>query len=89
MQAEITYTRDTGEKLVNETFGPNNIHRKTTGAEDRRRVEIGDGRQASLHAALAPRLGPGGHPDVPDVAGTTVEPGVGPPPDHDAGADPR
>lgn len=48
MQAEIIYTRDTGEKLVNETFGPNNIHRKTTGAEDRRRVEIGDGRRESL-----------------------------------------
>ena len=48
MQAEIVYTRDTGEKLVNETFGPNNIHRKTTGAEDRRRVEIRDGRQESL-----------------------------------------
>jgi hypothetical protein len=48
MQAEIIYTRDTGEKLVNETFGPNNIHRKTTGAEDRRRVEIRDGRQESL-----------------------------------------
>jgi hypothetical protein len=48
MQAEIVYTRDTGEKLVNETFGPNNIHRKTSGAEDRRRVDIRDGRQASL-----------------------------------------
>ncbi|HEX7053424.1 MAG TPA: CmcJ/NvfI family oxidoreductase [Burkholderiales bacterium] len=44
MQAEIVYTRDTGEKLVNETFGPNNIRRRTTGAEDRRRVEIRDGR---------------------------------------------
>ena len=44
MQAEIVYTRDTGEKLVNETFGPNNIHRRTTGAEDRRRVDIRDGR---------------------------------------------
>jgi hypothetical protein len=48
VQAEIVYTRDTGEKLVNETFGPNNIHRKTTGAEDRRHVEIRDGRQESL-----------------------------------------
>ncbi len=46
MQAEIVYTRDSGEKLVNETFGPNNIHRRTTGAEDRRRVEIRDGRAA-------------------------------------------
>ena len=46
MQAEIVYTRDTGEKLVNETFGPNNIHRRSTGAEDRRRVEIRDARRA-------------------------------------------
>ena len=44
MQAEIVYTRDTGEKLVNETFGPNNIRRRTTGAQDRRAVEIRDGR---------------------------------------------
>jgi hypothetical protein len=44
VQAEIVYTRDTGEKLVNETFGPNNIHRRTVGSEDRHRVEIRDGR---------------------------------------------
>jgi hypothetical protein len=44
MQAEITYTRDTGEKLVNETFGPNNIRRRSSGTEERRRVEIGNGR---------------------------------------------
>ena len=46
MQAEITYTRDTGEKLVNETFGPNNIRRRTSGAEERHRVEIANGREA-------------------------------------------
>ena len=46
MQAEICYTRDTGEKLVNETFGPNNIRRRTTGAEERRLIEIRDGRAA-------------------------------------------
>ena len=46
MQAEITYTRDTGEKLVNETFGPNNIRRRTSGAEERHRVEISNGREA-------------------------------------------
>jgi hypothetical protein len=45
MHAEITYTRDTGEKLVNETFGPNNIRRRTSGSEDRHRVEIADGRR--------------------------------------------
>jgi len=46
MQAEITYTRDTGDKLVNETFGPNNIRRRTSGAEEPHRVEIADGRRA-------------------------------------------
>jgi hypothetical protein len=46
VQAEITYTKDTGEKLVNETFGPNNIRRRTSGAEQRHRVEIANGREA-------------------------------------------
>jgi hypothetical protein len=46
MQAEITYTRDTGDKLVNETFGPNNIRRRTTGAEEAHSMEIADGRRA-------------------------------------------
>ena len=48
MHAEIRYTADTGEKLVNETFGPNNIHRRTSGADDRRTVEIRDGRAEKL-----------------------------------------
>ena len=30
-EAEIPYTADTGEKLVNETFGPNNIRRRSSG----------------------------------------------------------
>jgi hypothetical protein len=46
MQADITYTRDTGEKLVNETFGPNNIRRRTSGTEEARRVDITNGREA-------------------------------------------
>ncbi|HET7366543.1 MAG TPA: CmcJ/NvfI family oxidoreductase [Burkholderiales bacterium] len=46
MHADITYTRDTGEKLVNETFGPNNIRRRTSGTEERHRVEIANGREA-------------------------------------------
>src|SRR5581483_10526240 len=45
-QAEITYTRDTGEKLVNETFGPNNIRRRTSGTEEKHLVEIANGREA-------------------------------------------
>jgi hypothetical protein len=44
MQAEITYTRDTGEKLVNETFGPNNIRRRTSGTAELHEVAISNGR---------------------------------------------
>ena len=44
MEAEITYTAATGEKLVNETFGPNNIRRRSIGTEERHRMEIRDGR---------------------------------------------
>lgn len=46
--AEIPYTVDTGEKIVNETFGPNNIRRRRTGTLDPRPMEIGDGRTADL-----------------------------------------
>lgn len=42
--AEIPYTVDTGEKLVNETFGPNNIRRRRTGTPDWRRMTIENGR---------------------------------------------
>lgn len=37
---EIPYTMDSGEKLVNETFGPNNIRRSRTGSDDRKRMTI-------------------------------------------------
>jgi len=42
--AEIPYIVNTGEKLVNETFGPNNIRRRRTGTQELRRVEIQNGR---------------------------------------------
>lgn len=42
--AELRYTVDTGEKLVNETFGPGNIRRRNTGTSEGRRVSITDGR---------------------------------------------
>jgi hypothetical protein len=42
--AEMPYTVDTGELLVNETFGPNNIHRRRTGMLDWRQMEVHDGR---------------------------------------------
>jgi hypothetical protein len=50
MQAGIPYTLDTGEKLVNETFGPNNIRRRTSGAQQLFPMEVADGRgrQTSL-----------------------------------------
>jgi len=44
VQAGIRYTVATGEKLVNETFGPNNIRRRTSGTEEIFPVEIQDGR---------------------------------------------
>ena len=48
MQASIPYTVDTGEKLVNETFGPNNIHRKTSGTQELHPMEVRDGRQGEF-----------------------------------------
>ena len=48
MQAGIPYTVDTGEKLVNETFGPNNIRRRTSGTQEIHQVEISDGRDQSF-----------------------------------------
>jgi hypothetical protein len=47
VQAGIRYTVPTGDKLVNETFGPNNIRRRTSGAEEIRAVEVADGRAAA------------------------------------------
>jgi hypothetical protein len=41
---DIPYTVDTGEKLVNETFGPNNIRRRRTGAHELKRVPVRNGR---------------------------------------------
>lgn len=42
--AEIPYTVDTGEPLVNETFGPEDIRRRRTGHHELRRVPVRDGR---------------------------------------------
>ena len=50
--AEIPYTLDTGEKLVNETFGPNNIRRRRTGAQDLRPMTVQDGREAASELSL-------------------------------------
>jgi hypothetical protein len=43
--AEIPYTLETGEKLVNETFGPNNIRRRKTGNEETRPMTVHNGRE--------------------------------------------
>ena len=48
MHAHISYTADTGEKLVNETFGPNNIRRRTSGTAELHEVVIADGRNQEL-----------------------------------------
>lgn len=41
---EIPYTIDTGEKLVNETFGPKNIRRRRTGDDDKKPMTVRNGR---------------------------------------------
>src|SRR5687768_11439910 len=44
LTADIPYVVDTGEKIVNETFGPNNIRRRRTGTQELKPMEIRDGR---------------------------------------------
>jgi len=44
LAAEIPYVVNTGEKLINETFGPNNIRRRRTGIQEMKRVNIHNGR---------------------------------------------
>jgi hypothetical protein len=40
----IPYTMDTGEKLVNETFGPNNIRQRRTGTHELKSMAVHNGR---------------------------------------------
>ena len=42
--AGIPYTADTGEKLVNETFGPNNIRRRNSGTQQLMPMAVSNGR---------------------------------------------
>jgi len=44
LHATISYALNSGEKLVNETFGPNNIRRRTSGAYEERTVAIRNAR---------------------------------------------
>src|SRR5262245_11565639 len=50
--AELTYAVDTGEKPVNETFGPGNIRRRNTGVKEQRPVQIHNGRALVSQFAL-------------------------------------
>ena len=50
--AGIPYTVNTGEKLVNETFGPNNIRRRRTGAHELHSMVIRDGRPLAGELSL-------------------------------------
>jgi hypothetical protein len=50
--AEIPYVVDNGEKLVNETFGPNNIRRRRTGTQEMHAVQLLNGREHAQELAL-------------------------------------
>lgn len=50
--AQIPYTVDTGEKLVNETYGPNNIRRRKTGAHVMQPMSVHDGRAVAAELSL-------------------------------------
>jgi hypothetical protein len=52
LSVDIPYTVDTGEKLVNETFGPNNIRRRRTGTQEFKRVTIRNGRPIADRLSL-------------------------------------
>jgi hypothetical protein len=50
--ADIPYTPDTSEKLVNETFGPNNIQRRKTGADELKPMTVRNGRPVTERLSL-------------------------------------
>lgn len=52
VSVNIPYIVDTGEKLVNETFGPNNIRRRQTGTQELKRVAVRNGRQVADQLSL-------------------------------------
>jgi hypothetical protein len=49
---DIPYTPETGEKLVNETFGPNNIRRRKTGADELKSMTVRNGRLLAKRLSL-------------------------------------
>jgi hypothetical protein len=48
----IPYTVDTGEKLLNESFGPNNIRRSRTGIDDLKQMSVHNGRLVADRLSL-------------------------------------
>jgi len=50
--ADIPYTADTGEKLVNETFGPGNIHSRRAGSREFKRMTVRNGRRVADSLSL-------------------------------------
>ena len=52
IEADITYTLDTGEKLINGTFGPPTADRLNTGSYERKRLPVRDGRAAGADLSL-------------------------------------
>ncbi|MGH7797094.1 MAG: CmcJ/NvfI family oxidoreductase [Candidatus Binatia bacterium] len=52
LTVEIPYSVDTGENLVNETFGPNNIRRRKTGTNDLRSMTVRNGRMLTERFSL-------------------------------------
>jgi hypothetical protein len=52
LSVDIAYTVDLGEKLVNETFGPNNIRRRGTGTQELKRVTVRNGRLLTHQLSL-------------------------------------
>ncbi len=52
VSAGITYAVDTGEKLVNETFGPGNIHRRSSGTYEPMPMPIRDARPLASQLSL-------------------------------------
>jgi len=52
LTAGIPYTVDTGEKLVNETFGPNNIRRRKSGVHELMPMAVRNGRSLASEISL-------------------------------------
>jgi len=52
MTVGIPYTLETDEKLVNETFGPNNIRRRRTGTHELKQMTVQNGRRFADQLSL-------------------------------------